>query len=320
MQHCHRSITVTPILPSMEHGTDGTLSLCHSLASMLQDCPWIQAWMQMPYLQALGIAVGGWACLLAAIWCLPVSWEFKQQGADRVMAVIHALLVALQGGVVELCTDPKCTVGHSWVKMPVIILLGYLLVDFFSMLMCDVIAGWRSPDISMMTHHIFIFCMFTVGYANDIALWFASTLMINEASTPFMTAMWYLTYSGRKSSNIFVINGIVFVLMFFLSRIVFIPFSFYQCTTVDLCSRGTSADTFVQRNAPRILFIGYILIFLLNAMWFKKLVHGAMKKLGMVSSTEKGEADGAGVGKVEPGEARRHLLSNDMQQQIREPQ
>lgn len=275
--------------------------------------------MQMPYLQALGVAVGGWACFLAAMWCLPVSWEFKQQGADRVMSTVHALLTALQAGVVELCTDPECTVGHSWVKLPVIIFLGYLVVDFFSMLICDVIAGWRSLDVSMMAHHIFIFCMFTAGYTADIAMWFASTLLINEASTPFMSAMWYLTYSDMKSSKIFVINGIVFVLVFFLCRIAFIPFSFYQCATVDLCSRGSDAVTFLQRSAPRILLVGYILIFLLNAMWFKKLVYGAMKKLGMVSSKENGASDRAGAGKVEPGEARQHLLSNDMQQRIREP-
>jgi len=242
--------------------------------------PWFQPWLQMPIHQALVISVAGWACVLVIIWALPfLSLEFKQQGADRLMSVVHSVLATILGVLAEVCATPACIEGDSWVRGPMMMIIGYLAVDLASMLVCDVWQGWRSVDSSMVLHHVFILAMFGLGVFFDIGVYFAAALLINEASTPFMTLMWYLTFSGRKETPLFLVNGVAFALVFFLCRIVFIPFSFYQFASLNFCSPGGSDWTSMRMRCAPIMAAGYAAIFALNLMWFKKILMGALKKL-----------------------------------------
>eukprot|EP00933_Yihiella_yeosuensis_P038917 TRINITY_DN32864_c0_g1_i1.p1 TRINITY_DN32864_c0_g1~~TRINITY_DN32864_c0_g1_i1.p1 ORF type:complete len:159 (-),score=18.80 TRINITY_DN32864_c0_g1_i1:307-747(-) len=124
--------------------------------------------------------------------------------------------------------------------------------------------------------------MFGLGSEMDIAVYFASTLLINEASTPFMSMMWYLTYSEQKDSTAFLVNGIVFTLMFFLCRVLFIPFNIYQFASIGFCTdmdKMIPHPTALDKYAPYIAVCGYIFILTLNLIWFRKLLMGAVKKL-----------------------------------------
>ncbi|CAE8615434.1 unnamed protein product [Polarella glacialis] len=240
--------------------------------------PWLQTWLQMPMLQGVAVTTTFWACVLFLVWRSPLSLAFKQQGADRMMSICHTTVSTCLGVFTEWCAVPGCSEGHSWVRGPLMIMLGYIVVDFVSMLVTDVWKGWRPVDRSMLLHHSVIICMFGVSAAYDVGVYFASSLLINEASTLNLTAMWYLTYSGRKSTKLFAINGVIFAIMFFLCRIVFIPVSFYQFTLANMCYPGDGVDggsMLVQ--GPHLMVVGYIFIFLLNLVWFRKLAKGALK-------------------------------------------
>jgi len=232
--------------------------------------------LAMPYAQSLSICVSFWAVLLMLIWLLPGDRDLKRQGADRALSTVHALCTSILGVVVELCSSPACTTRGTWLGAPMLLFLGYLVVDMGSILICDVWKRWRSPDYGMMFHHVFIFSFFSIGYVTDAGVWFASTLLINELSTPFVNAFWYLQYTGQKESRAFMINGLLLLFTFTFCRMVFIPYNFYQLVSIGLCL-DSSNPTYSW--GAYLMCFGYMLIYLLNGVWYGKLLRGACKKL-----------------------------------------
>ena len=93
--------------------------------------------------------------VLLATWLSPcLSKEEKQQGADRVVSTVHAIVGGIAGTLLELLTVPACVVEDSVLAWPMCIIIVYLAVDLCSMLVCDVWQGWRKIDQGMIFHHV----------------------------------------------------------------------------------------------------------------------------------------------------------------------
>lgn len=151
------------------------------------------------------------------------------------------------------------------------ITIAYLIVDLCSMMVCDVWQKWRPLDIPMLFHHISIITFLSISCGLDLAVWFMLTLMINEGSTPFVFLLWYFRYLGRNDTTGFKIVGIALILSFFACRIAFMPWSYYQLTTVNLCK-----DT--DKGVSWVISCGYVSIYVLNCYWFWRMIKGAIKK------------------------------------------
>jgi len=216
-----------------------------------------------------------WAAVLLSFWANPwCSVEFKQQAADRFLSTIHAIVFGALGVSVEVLTEPRCVTTSSWTKLPVLVFLGYLVVDLVSMSVCDIWQRWRPIDKGMIFHHVFILVMFIAGYETDVGLWWASALGINELSTPCVNIFWYLRHTGQKDSKAFTINGLLLLVLFFLCRILYIPVNIFHFWEKGFCQASSNAR--YQRLAW-VMFFGYVVIYALNLMWFQKLVAGALK-------------------------------------------
>mmetsp|Transcript_58362 Transcript_58362/g.94417 ORF Transcript_58362/g.94417 Transcript_58362/m.94417 type:complete len:291 (+) Transcript_58362:90-962(+) len=270
--------------------------------------PMLQPWLEMPAYQAVGISAVVWGCILALIWCMPfLSLNFKQQGADRTLSLMHAPLVTALGIFTEMCAVPACKEGPSWVKGPMLVSLGWLIVDMCSMVVCDMWKGWRGVDMSMLVHHVVGLVIFGLGVTFDFGVYVGVTLLISEASSINLTVMWYLTYSGRKNTKLFLANGVVFLLVFFLCRVAFIPYMFYQLATLDFCNSGASLGEMSMRaQGPHMTLAALVFVFCLNLWWFRKLVAGAAKKLRGV------QGDGLNVLEAPP----RPAGGRDLQQKL----
>jgi len=217
-----------------------------------------------------------WAILLAGAWMWP--WRhvsFKQQAADRALGTLHACVVSPMGIVAELFITPQCTVGDSWMVGALQLSVGFLIVDAVSMLVCDIINGWRPIDYPMLIHHVFISVCFSLGCAYDVGVWVAVSLMINELSTPLVHALWYLQYTERKTEKLYLAVGLALVISFFFCRIAFIPYSFVQLARLDYCQQvgGTRAGVYW------LMVPAYAVMYVLNLFWFTKGLKGAIKKL-----------------------------------------
>jgi len=237
----------------------------------------IDQWLAMPYAVALALSALIWALVLGLIWAAPcMSLRFKKEGADRVSSTLHAIVTAILGVLVQTMTAPSCSTEGSLVRAPMLVLLGYLVVDLVSMLFVDVFNGWRPVDLSAVFHHVFIITFFSLGYTHDVGVWWGSALLINEFSTPFVNFLWYLTFTEQKQKPIFLYNGIALLVVFTLCRIVFIPFSFYQLAAAGFC---LSSGNEVYRWASWVMGFGYAVLMAMNLVWWQKMARGAKKKL-----------------------------------------
>jgi len=86
------------------------------------------------------------------------------------------------------------------------------------------------------------------------------------------------------------------VFTFFVSRMLFIPYSFYQFASLDFCiGRGSDIEWFFWCMIPN-----YFFMFGLNTFWFVKMVRGSLNKLKGIDDGAAGttfgtiEADGVG--------------------------
>jgi len=239
-------------------------------------------YVPMPY--GIVVATFIWGLALLLTWACPsLSWEFKQQHADRVVAGIHAVVATIFGLIAELGTYSMCTVGRSWTIMAIQMTVGYMLVDLVSMLVCDVWQKWRASDALMFAHHLYVIVFFTIGGYLDVGVWFFVIGMINEASTPLLSAM-FIVKSVDSQSKWLMPIGMAFTVMFFLCRIVFLPFSYYQYAALGFCDGGSPAQAFSAAIAKP----SYAFIYGLNCYWFYRIILGAMKSMskGKLEQTE----------------------------------
>jgi hypothetical protein len=237
----------------------------------LDPAPADKLYMPMPY--GIAAAVLFWTLTIFLTWVSPwLSLEFKQQHADRIMGGIHAVFATIFGLMAEFGTYAMCSVGRSWTTTAIQLTIGYMLVDLVSMLVCDVYMKWRKADPLMFAHHIYVIVFFSIGGLLDVGVWFFVIGMINEASTPLLSALFILKFSDSQSRLLMPI-GMAFTATFFLCRILFLPFSYYQYSTLGFCDGGSPAQAFSAAMARPC----YAFIYGLNCYWFYRTILGAMK-------------------------------------------
>mmetsp|Transcript_4799 Transcript_4799/g.3294 ORF Transcript_4799/g.3294 Transcript_4799/m.3294 type:complete len:183 (+) Transcript_4799:232-780(+) len=92
--------------------------------------------------------------------------------------------------------------------------------------------GTATDDKQMYVHHVLSFVTFymTICLMNFTTV-FGTMLVFIEISTSFMAFRWLLFKHGHGKSTIAAVNSLVFLILFFLSRIVF---QFYICVFVGI--------------------------------------------------------------------------------------
>jgi len=209
---------------------------------------------------------------------------------------VHAFVAFSIGLAAELSFEPACSAGDTWLRGALQVTIGFLTIDAVSMMICDVWKHWRPIDYPVFVHHFFIIFCFVMGVSFDAGEYFAVSLMVNEASTPVVQLLWYLRFTHRKDTKLYWVTGAVMVFTFFVSRMLFIPYSFYQFASLDFCiGRGSDIEWFFWCMIPN-----YFFMFGLNTFWFVKMVRGSLNKLKGIDDGAAGttfgtiEADGVG--------------------------
>lgn len=246
------------------------------------------ALLEMPLCYSIWASVACWSLLLALSWSSPFQLllEMNKQVYDVFMGFVFAVVTSCFGVAAELWTEPACSVGPTFVRGGVIVLVGYLLTHLVLVLVCDVWLSWRRVDLGNIFHHVYILVCFGSGYYLDVGIWFACTLLCNELSSPFLNVFWYLQHTGKKETNIFFVNGLFLVVVFFLCRIVFIPFSVYQFASVGWCLSSPNTS---YSWGSWVMILGYSVHYTLNLTWFHKLVVGAWKAWNSKVSGDNGD-------------------------------
>jgi len=127
----------------------------------------------------------------------------------------------------------------------------------------------------MVCHHIIVpVLVFLVSYRNGLGDCLIGAVLLMEASTPFVSARVILVYFGMKETTLYVINGLLMLVTFFLCRVVLLPslYMWYFAST----GLGVMPSLMVM---PAHCHIATISLWLPQLVWFNKMVKGSIKLL-----------------------------------------
>lgn len=222
--------------------------------------------------------------LFSVLFCMSAcligkrKYEVQLEMANWIVSALHSLLATSIGVVVVLNTSrdlivSRCTLVdfYAW------FIVGYFIYDTISLY---VIFREKQLDKSFFANSLIIHHVLVLFVAVPIILWlrrglgdlFVGLLYCMEASVPFVALRGILASSGLKTSRLYLLNGAVMICVFFVVRILVFPFIYLlyaKQRNLELAAAITSLP--LHCNA------GTIVLFSLQAYWFKNMLTGAIK-------------------------------------------
>lgn len=203
-----------------------------------------------------------------------LSTKSKVDRKSRTPAVIHAALVSVLSTYALIAEDQlrdDLVWGDSVIaNASCAIVTGFMLSDFIVMV-------WHYKhigEIGFIFHHLAtMFAYLTVTHYHVFeycAMW----RLIAEYSTPFLHIRVFLDDLHLRSSKLYFVNGLLFVLMFVGARILTMPYHYYLVYSMH----GT--DSFAAAGDFRyVLYVSCLVLDTLNCYWATKVVRGFFKTL-----------------------------------------
>lgn len=143
----------------------------------------------------------------------------------------------------------------------------------------DLIVCLRDPklraDRGNMIHHIAGIVGLTLGlFYQGKFMFFVVYRLIAECSTPLVNLHHVLHNLNEKDGNLYLFNGIGMLIVFFLCRIIVIPWHWYEILKIVV----TEEAALLVPLFFRVWLGGNYLVFdILNVYWCYKILRGALK-------------------------------------------
>uniref|UniRef100_A0A453H1P5 TLC domain-containing protein n=1 Tax=Aegilops tauschii subsp. strangulata TaxID=200361 RepID=A0A453H1P5_AEGTS len=98
-------------------------------------------------------------------------------------------------------------------------------------------------------------------------------ILISETTTPEINMRWFLDTAGLKKSSAYLINGILIFVVWLVARIFLFLYVFYHIYLhYSQIMKMHAFGYYLTLTVPSVLFV-------MNAMWFMKILKGVMKTL-----------------------------------------
>mmetsp|Transcript_24120 Transcript_24120/g.30688 ORF Transcript_24120/g.30688 Transcript_24120/m.30688 type:complete len:233 (+) Transcript_24120:86-784(+) len=140
---------------------------------------------------------------------------------------------------------------------------GYLLGDLL------LTKRW-SKDTATVLHHFTGISLITGLLVSDAAVSLYPDAEIMESSTIFLNIMWFLRAFGKTDNSFYRITLYAFALLFFVTRVVFYPYTIYQC-------RQNKPEEWEKVN-PVMRYGALPSLWLLQLFWFRKIAKMALSQ------------------------------------------
>mmetsp|Transcript_23556 Transcript_23556/g.52165 ORF Transcript_23556/g.52165 Transcript_23556/m.52165 type:complete len:263 (+) Transcript_23556:51-839(+) len=223
---------------------------------------------------------------LHALVCrLPIEPRSRGDWANRVVASLHALIVAVACMPVLFLEAPFAgqtaavlrweqvvdTVhGESealWSVLP--LSLGYFIYDCFYMAIDP-----EAFSQLMVVHHVLSLIVWPTSVLSRRGVYYVAVCLCTEISTPLLhLVVFFMPKHGLSDSPAYIPLGLTLLLLFFCCRVLPIPFLI----------RAMWASWEFWQPADRGIFTLWLLSVplppFLNTYWFFRLVRGAIKPL-----------------------------------------
>ena len=202
-----------------------------------------------------------------------LSVDSKIDWNSRVLSFIHATVVFLLATTTVFTWDfPNHFVGgHQFSFNTVAITTGYMAADMILMLVYKKKIG---ASLGMYVHHISALSCYAICLLKENMVYFICFKLITEGSTPFLNLRLMASILNKKNSKLYKYNGLMLIAVFFLCRILVIPFFYYQVYKAMNTTVYKAAFPGLKRY---VLICLSFAIDALNLFWFEKIVKGALK-------------------------------------------
>ena len=214
-----------------------------------------------------------WGALSALIYLLShllapqfraLSSVKQSEWISTTVSSVHALFaVTVACKVLRDAKVPRdaCTAQETWLDACIMMSVGYfindLIIEFASMTFLSKRKNW-----AIVFHHVFVASSFVLAVRYSFVTWFLAVLLLNELSTIFVNFRWYLLTLGQKNGGLYLCNGVMLIVSFFLCRVVFLPAVFYLLFEDFGCCWSVESVPTARRLAARVTRLG------LNSMRF----------------------------------------------------
>ncbi|XP_057987542.1 uncharacterized protein LOC110631892 isoform X1 [Hevea brasiliensis] len=197
---------------------------------------------------------------------------------NRGFSTFHALIVAsasfylllLSGLFDEDSQDELIINRNSIVSNSVLgISVGYFLADLAMIL-------WNFPALGgleyVLHHGLSMYSMFLSLISGQGQIYILMVLF-SEATTPFVNLRWYLDVAGKKSSKMYICNGVLLFLGWLVARILlFICLFTHMFIHFDQVKKIFPLGFYSILSAAPIMAV-------MNVVWFWKIAKGLIKTL-----------------------------------------
>lgn len=124
----------------------------------------------------------------------------------------------------------------------------------------------RKESSVMLFHHFAgALCMFSCYYVNRSGYEFVLALWASEFTNPLLHIRWFLRMTDRHATMLAIINELIFVMVFFFCRVIFISYIVYQIF-------------FVAANVHYSIKCSTFLVEMTNLVFFKQIIMFVRKR------------------------------------------
>lgn len=193
---------------------------------------------------------------------------------SSVVSSVHAVLVvklALDGAsALEMWTTDDFFGSSPESSRANRVFLSYLAYDLTNVLYWRKRwSGWKATAI----HHAMGLACWTTIETRGVAHVLGITAILTEITTPFVNTRWFLAETGLKKSVLYMVNGLVMTLLWFVFRILLFIWLGFRLYAMRFALFAIPPD---QSN---VIELSFVIGFTLQVFWFRKIAKGAYKTL-----------------------------------------
>ncbi|XP_017638707.1 uncharacterized protein LOC108480283 [Gossypium arboreum] len=207
-----------------------------------------------------------------------LSDKEKMEWNNRGFSTFHALIAAWASLYLLLFSDlfnedssNDLIVNRSSIISNMVLgfSIGYFLSDL-------AMVFWHFPalgGLEYVLHHGLSMFSISLSLMSSQGHIYILMVLFSESTTPFVNIRWYLDVAGRKSSTIYIYNGIALFFGWLIARIfLFIYFFAHMFNHFDEVKKIFPLGFYSLLTVPPVLG-------LMNVVWFWKIVKGLIKTI-----------------------------------------
>lgn len=196
-----------------------------------------------------------------------VKWSVKVVSTVHSLIIVPLAYVAL--GPFWGVDDVRLTTEAS--DRVIEIFLGYILADSLPLFWYR--KEWVDSN-AFLGHHLAALVVGSMTSIRGHVHGLMMGLLLCEATAPFVNARWFLLILNREHTLLYLVNGILMTVCFFVLRIVFMGGLFVYNEVYLHASFLTLPPSTVA-----VVFLGSVIGYSLQIFWFHKIVCGVVKAL-----------------------------------------